>query len=343
MADKDITLREWINNYKNGKYSTNNELKMYDIACDAGWYDWFCPTKELLDKLKKFYDIVSKITNEYILDNYYVWFKNNCPMDGDLYDDMRFEPFDEEKRDKQYFIIKYNCCWNNGLYAVYTARNKYELEFETNNIEELINYINSLNFSKKYHMSIYDWQQFLNTARIEKNFKTYYDYVMMTLGPDCQMGFIDRAKKISEDDEEAKKLFKDIVERVEFINAFFEKKGYENFKKEHYIEIGKIIGMTTGFDFDSFEIRNVETEEKVFIINVDFPFKKFDTNEDLSSLSNEVKDLLEKINSEIEKITQNYPKENLKFSLFDANNKFIVGHNSVTKFAEMFYSNIKGA
>lgn len=75
MADKDITLREWINNYKNGKYTTKNELKIYDIACKAGWYDWFCPTNELLDKLKKFYDIVSRITNDYILDNYYVWFK----------------------------------------------------------------------------------------------------------------------------------------------------------------------------------------------------------------------------------------------------------------------------
>ena len=32
-----------------------------------------------------------------------------------------------------------------------------------------------------------------------------------------------------------------------------------------------------------------------------------------------------------------------EFSLFDANNKFIMGHNLVTKFAEMFYNNIKGA
>jgi hypothetical protein len=56
-----------------------------------GFYDWFCNTsslerraKSLLNKFKKIKD--SKKINK---ETMYIWFKNNCPCVGKLYDDFR--------------------------------------------------------------------------------------------------------------------------------------------------------------------------------------------------------------------------------------------------------------
>jgi hypothetical protein len=55
------------------------------------FYDWFCEDsslerkcKQLLPKVKKFVEL-GKIDQKA---NYF-WFKNNCPMNGKLYDDFR--------------------------------------------------------------------------------------------------------------------------------------------------------------------------------------------------------------------------------------------------------------
>ena len=61
-----------------------------DESCGA-WYDWFCTRKSLVNKGKA---LVSKLksiskSTKFNPDTTYVFFKNNCPMIGNLYDDFR--------------------------------------------------------------------------------------------------------------------------------------------------------------------------------------------------------------------------------------------------------------
>jgi hypothetical protein len=85
--NKNITLRQWAYNFKHGDYIGRSR----DRQIEAGWYDWFCRDTSLAGKTAALGPKVLKIMKSPKVnpDTSYVFFKNNCPMWGSLYDDFR--------------------------------------------------------------------------------------------------------------------------------------------------------------------------------------------------------------------------------------------------------------
>ena len=87
MSNENVSLAQWLRNFDTGMY----ESSRVDIQISAGWYDWFCRDTALCAKTAKLAPKVRKIAKSKLIDpdKTYVWFKNNCPMVGSLYDDFR--------------------------------------------------------------------------------------------------------------------------------------------------------------------------------------------------------------------------------------------------------------
>lgn len=147
MKDR-ISIKEWIDKFLSGKFDKKDSFSE-DIKTQiqAGWYDWFCKDSSLAAKTKKMGNIVRQIKSggKVNLDNWYVWFKNNCPLNGPLYDDFRFAKLDTG--DVQ-MTIQINCCWNKHRYSVWGRRGEdkeFEHEnplFETDSLKDLVKWFN---------------------------------------------------------------------------------------------------------------------------------------------------------------------------------------------------------
>ena len=95
------SIKEWITRFLNNEFDKND----FKTQVSAGWYDWFCKDESLRNKTYKMGKIVAKVKSggKVDMDNCYVWFKNNCPMIGPLYDDFRFA--DLKTGDVQFTIV----------------------------------------------------------------------------------------------------------------------------------------------------------------------------------------------------------------------------------------------
>ncbi len=139
MPDE-LSVRQWQEQFRAGAF---NRQDIY-TQCRAGWYDWFCQDRALAGRLKKIGKVVMGITDPFILDDYYVCFKNNRPLDGPLYDDARFEPLSGVRGGK-YFVISLDSPHERRKWALVTERYGFNApEFDCRDVREMIRYINSI-------------------------------------------------------------------------------------------------------------------------------------------------------------------------------------------------------
>lgn len=136
----EMSVRQWQERFRAGDFNSRD----LSVQCEAGWYDWFCRDDALAGRLKKLSSVVLGIKAPFILDNYCVWFKNNCPMAGPLYDDARFEPLSGE-RDGKYFVVTLDSPHEQTKWVLYTERYGYDApEFGSGNVRDVVRYINSM-------------------------------------------------------------------------------------------------------------------------------------------------------------------------------------------------------
>lgn len=138
MTDKRIPLRTWIQRFN------NNEFESLDVKVqiDAGWYDWFCRDTSLRNKTKKMGNIIKQIKDggKVNLDESYVWFKNNCPMSGPLYDDFRIANIHDGATQ---LVVQLDSPWEDERYAVYSVDDFFDKPvLLTNSSRELVKWLN---------------------------------------------------------------------------------------------------------------------------------------------------------------------------------------------------------
>ena len=136
--DKQIKLSEWIQRFQSGDFDSKNTK----TQIEAGWYDWFCKDSSLANKTKKMGNIIKqiKVDGKVDLENSYVWFKNNCPLNSPLYDDFRIADI---KNNNNLFVVQIDCAWNDSKYTVYERLDGFEKPvFKSDSSRELVKWFN---------------------------------------------------------------------------------------------------------------------------------------------------------------------------------------------------------
>ena len=83
----EMNIATFATRFLRGEFDANDT----GTQIDAGWYDWFCRDTSLAAKTQKLGKKVLQLMKSSKIDTEknYVFFKNNCPMNGSLYDDFR--------------------------------------------------------------------------------------------------------------------------------------------------------------------------------------------------------------------------------------------------------------
>jgi hypothetical protein len=114
------TLKQQLEAFEKGKFINGDGEESWCY----NFHDWFCRDKSLKTKSERLFRIVKRWvkyrhTNT---DKVYVFFKNNCPMNGPLYDDFRV--CDIETGDVIWTVIPK--CGHSGKAEVWGKQNDFQ-------------------------------------------------------------------------------------------------------------------------------------------------------------------------------------------------------------------------
>jgi len=119
---KQANLKQQLEAYKNGQFlESDGDV---DTGCFL-FYDWFCSDKSLKNRAHRLFgNLKTFLKHNPDIDQtkHYVFFKNNCPMMGSLYDDFRI--CDIESGDVVWNVTARS--GHTGTAQVYSAVNGFE-------------------------------------------------------------------------------------------------------------------------------------------------------------------------------------------------------------------------
>tara|TARA_R110000850_G_scaffold225435_1_gene350775 strand:+ start:102 stop:500 length:399 start_codon:yes stop_codon:yes gene_type:complete len=123
------TLRQQLEAFENGVFLDSDGSK--DSSCFV-FYDWFCKDSSLKRKATALFKKTKMFAKmkDVDLDSTYVFFKNNCPMDGPLYDDFRI--CDIESGNVLYTVTPK--CGHSGMAELWGKDNNFEEPMKTGKV-----------------------------------------------------------------------------------------------------------------------------------------------------------------------------------------------------------------
>lgn len=136
--EKQLPLKDWIHEFNEGNFDSPDKM----TQIEAGWYDWFCKDTSLKNKTKRMGSIIKQIKpgGKVDLETSYVWFKNNCPLHGPLYDDFRITSIETNNT---LILVQIDCVRNDEKYTVYERLDGFDKPvFKTNSTRELVKWFN---------------------------------------------------------------------------------------------------------------------------------------------------------------------------------------------------------
>lgn len=139
MTENRTSIRNWVKEYNKGKFLDKNVL----IQVEAGWYDWFCKDTSLALKTHRMGQVLKQLKDggKVNLDETYVWFKNNCPVNHPLYDDFRIANISDGATQ---LIVQIDSPWEEHKYTVYSVDDFFDKPiFGTNQRRELVKWLNN--------------------------------------------------------------------------------------------------------------------------------------------------------------------------------------------------------
>lgn len=123
MKIKRMNIKKYLERFDKGDFSS----KDVDVQIDAGWYDWFCQDTSLRNKTYRLTKQLKQLlpSPKINVETSYVFFKNNCPMIGRLYDDFRI--CDMMTKDVIYTVVpRSGHDVNQGRAEVWGKENEFE-------------------------------------------------------------------------------------------------------------------------------------------------------------------------------------------------------------------------